>query len=70
MNNVPSVLAAAATTGGKLPTSYDGSYYVYQGVRDVSKQIILGGEGRLGNGKNATYNWAAAGYGSGNSTVG
>jgi hypothetical protein len=44
-------------TGADLPTHFPGEYYVYQGERDITKQIELGGKGQYTEGRDATRNW-------------
>lgn len=67
VDNVKDLLNEAMVTN-KWPTAFPGRYYVYQGERSVVNQIILGGEGKLPGGRNATYNWNSVGYGGGNGT--
>lgn len=52
VNDVTSKLAM-----GGLPDHFDGDYYVYQGERDITKQIRLGGKGLYADGKDALRNW-------------
>lgn len=55
-------LEEASDGDNDFPASFDATYYVYQGERDVTSQIELGGQGRYAEGHDATMNWDAAGY--------
>ena len=42
---------------GDLPTSFEGTYYVYQGELDITMQIQLGGKGKYAHSRDARLNW-------------
>jgi hypothetical protein len=67
VENFPETLDA--NIDGDFPSSFDATYYVYQGERDVTSQIELGGQGvyTLDPLRDATRNWDSAGY---NKTMG
>ncbi len=44
----------------EFPKSFDGTYYVYQGELDITKQIELGGKGQYADGRDASLNWDVA----------
>ena len=53
VEDVTTILTAA---NGELPSEFPASYFVYQGYKDVTAQIELGGKGMTANGKNAKFN--------------
>jgi hypothetical protein len=56
---------------GDFPSAFDATYYVYQGERDVTGQIELGGKGQytVDPPRDATMNWDSAAFATGNGTV-
>ncbi|KAI0559925.1 hypothetical protein FGB62_130g028 [Gracilaria domingensis] len=50
----------AKLSEGELPMSFEGTYYVYQGELDITKQIELGGKGKYADGRDALLNWDKA----------
>lgn len=47
----------AKLSEGDLPMSFEGTYYVYQGEHDITKQIQLGGKGQYAYDRDALLNW-------------
>lgn len=64
-------VATLEDAGGDFPSSFDATYYVYQGERDVTSQIELGGKGQysVDPPRDATMNWDSAAYDLGNGTA-